>query len=99
MRKLSELRIGDAIHDMHDGFPAWKRLDLDVDVESVKSIRTPMPQSAEVVNSMLAGYGRYYYTNKTLVLVGTDHRGRYTFAYSYDDRELGVIQVERLGVS
>lgn len=104
-RKLSELRYGESVHDMHYGLPDPAEL-FGKGVRLVSHVRFHQPQAGEVVKAMLrtrhnanpdachadAGYG---YANKLLVFVGAepypdDH---FVFAYAYDDRMFGLVVV------
>jgi hypothetical protein len=102
MRNLGDLRFGDSVHDMHDGQPDPVRL-FGPGVSIRSHVCTEFTGGDRVIAAMAAEHARHHperckpaaYTNKMLVLVGTNDRtGRYLFAYSYDDRTLGFIEFE-----
>ncbi len=90
-RRLEEMQIGDSLCDMHDGlFTAQLKND------EIKTylIRFEAEGGGDFIDKQIP----VMYTNKILVLVGLprilDGVVMAVFAYSYDDRSFGVVEVK-----
>lgn len=85
------LDLGTVLGDMHDGFP-WKTGGTVLRTH----ITLPFPEggSTELVQQLLRRAGvEKAYTNKLLVVVGMNDAGQYIAAYSYDDRQFGLVEL------
>ncbi len=92
--KLHELELGQAIADMHYGTPDFKKLlELDKDPR-LSRVTMQVEDGHEIIQALLLkkGVERSLYTNKLLVLVDFGLASP-VFAYSYDGRTLGFIEV------
>ena len=90
-KRLEEMQIGDDLCDMHDGLITDR---LKNEVVGSTLIRFPAVGGCEFISKQLEGT---MYCNKLLVMVGSPEPvGEYiraVFAYSYDDRSFGVVQL------
>jgi hypothetical protein len=100
--KLTDLKFGQAVHDMHDGPPDFDKL-FGPGVSVVGSLHIPKRDGHQFITQMLEErkgespewVKGTHYTNKMLVLVAVVYGAPtvYVFAYSYDGRRLGFIEV------
>lgn len=98
--KLSELKFGIALSDMHYGVSeVLKKIDgIGEIINNHKIITGGGCKAIEEILKSRKGSGleKTSYTNKMLVLVGKEYKIDtviYQFAYSYDDNCLGFIDI------
>ena len=87
IEKLSELKYGDTVCDMHYGFH-------DVAIDVHKWIQMDCETSSDVLERILDGIDshRSMVTNKHAVLIGEASNGWLQAAYSYDGRKFGMFE-------
>jgi len=92
---LPFLEIGKSICDMHDGLA--KLHAQCEDMWTLNHIKINLPYGSEIVTKLVQKTNKkcdWYYTNKLLVLIEADTIDKkYKFAYSYDDRFMGFVEI------
>ncbi len=94
---LSQLKVGDQVHDMHYFLTKDEVKELFGKNATVASKTTIDTANAHNAVLALVGQTEILYLNKMLVFVGMgwslDHGTTYQFAYSYDNIRFGLVTI------
>ena len=93
-KKFHELRVGDFLWDMHNGYPDFKEL-IEEKV-TVESVSVPLRNLHDIIGQHLSDQGSARnYMNKMLVVIAKSNICA-ILAYSYDDRRAGFFELTSL---